>query len=186
MCIVLLKGSQVRFPNNDIFPSLKIFSILENSVDLDEMLHNAEFHLGLHFLPMYPFRGFQYTIFNCALYSLNPARYLKFLISSYFAFLISRYFVFLISRYLVFLLSRHLAFLISKYLVFLIYRYLAFPISRYLAILISRYFAFFISRYFQKPTDQNPHCFEMSILLLDFSLTVKEAPHEYVIRTSQP
>ena len=25
------------------------------------MLHSAAFHLGLHFLSKYPFRGFQYT-----------------------------------------------------------------------------------------------------------------------------
>ena len=34
---------------------------LANSVDPDEMLHNAAFHLGLHCLPKYQFRGFLYT-----------------------------------------------------------------------------------------------------------------------------
>ena len=42
--------------------SLKIFLVLiANSVDLDEMQHHAAFHLGLHCLPKYLFRGFQYT-----------------------------------------------------------------------------------------------------------------------------
>ena len=39
---------------------LKIFFIL-NSVDLDEMQHCAEFHLGLHCLQKYPFSGFSNT-----------------------------------------------------------------------------------------------------------------------------
>ena len=34
---------------------------LENSVDPDEMPHYAAFHLGLHCLSKYPFRGFKYT-----------------------------------------------------------------------------------------------------------------------------
>ena len=29
--------------------------VLANSADPDEMQHNAAFHLGLHFLPKYPF-----------------------------------------------------------------------------------------------------------------------------------
>ena len=36
--------------------------ILANSADPDEMQHNAAFHLSLHCLPMYPFKGFQYTM----------------------------------------------------------------------------------------------------------------------------
>ena len=35
--------------------------VLANSVDPDEMLHDAAFHQGLHFLPKYLFRGFQST-----------------------------------------------------------------------------------------------------------------------------
>ena len=45
----------------DLFLSLKIVSIITNSVDPDEMQHYAAFHLGLHCLTKYPFRGFQYT-----------------------------------------------------------------------------------------------------------------------------
>ena len=45
----------------DVFLSLKIVLIIANSVDSDEMQHNAAFHLGLHCLPKYLFRGFQYT-----------------------------------------------------------------------------------------------------------------------------
>ena len=36
--------------------------ILANSVDPDEMQQYAAFHLGLHCLQKYPFRGFQYTM----------------------------------------------------------------------------------------------------------------------------
>ena len=38
--------------------SLKIYFVLANSVDPDEMTHNAAFHQGLHCLSMYPFWGF--------------------------------------------------------------------------------------------------------------------------------
>ena len=34
-----------------VFLSLKIDFVLENSIEPDEMLHNAAFHLGLHCLP---------------------------------------------------------------------------------------------------------------------------------------
>ena len=40
--------------------SLKVVLIIANSVDPDEMQHYAAFHLGLHCLPKYPFRGFLY------------------------------------------------------------------------------------------------------------------------------
>ena len=43
------------------FFSLKMDFVLANSVDPDEMLHDAAFHQGLHFLPKYLFRGFQST-----------------------------------------------------------------------------------------------------------------------------
>ena len=43
------------------FHTQKIVFILVNSADLDEMLHFAAFHLGLHCLLQYFFRGFQYT-----------------------------------------------------------------------------------------------------------------------------
>ena len=39
--------------------SLKIDFNIANSADTDEMLPYAEFHLGLHCLPMYPFICFQ-------------------------------------------------------------------------------------------------------------------------------
>ena len=38
-----------------------IVFIIANSADPDERPHYATFHLGLHWLPKYPFRGFQYT-----------------------------------------------------------------------------------------------------------------------------
>ena len=48
-----------NFPDKIEFLS-KMVLVHANSVDPDEMLHNnAAFHLGLHCLPKYPFRGFQ-------------------------------------------------------------------------------------------------------------------------------
>ena len=35
--------------------------VIANSAESDEMQHNAGFHLDLHCLPKYPFRGFQDT-----------------------------------------------------------------------------------------------------------------------------
>ena len=46
---------------NDVFMFLNVVLTLANSTDPDEMQHYAAFHLGLHCLPKYPFRGFQYT-----------------------------------------------------------------------------------------------------------------------------
>ena len=40
-----------------VFFWLKIFFTLTNSVNPDEMQHTAAFHLGLHCLQMYSFRG---------------------------------------------------------------------------------------------------------------------------------
>ena len=37
-----------------------VFTLQTDSVDPDEMWHYAAFHLGIHFLPKYLFRGFQY------------------------------------------------------------------------------------------------------------------------------
>ena len=45
---IVFWGSQVIISNKITFPSLKIVFILTNSVDPDEMLHYAAFHLGLH------------------------------------------------------------------------------------------------------------------------------------------
>ena len=39
----------------------KDFFTFTNSVDHDEMQHNAAFHLSLHFLQKYSFRGFPNT-----------------------------------------------------------------------------------------------------------------------------
>ena len=50
------------FPKNEfVFLSLKVLKVdfvLANSVDHDEMPHYGTFHLGLHCLPKYLFRGF--------------------------------------------------------------------------------------------------------------------------------
>ena len=44
-----------------VFLSLKIFFVIANIVDLDEMAHYAAFHLGLHCLPKTGFRSHLYT-----------------------------------------------------------------------------------------------------------------------------
>ena len=44
-----------------MFMSLKNDLTSAKSVDPDEMPFYVTFHLGLHFLPKYPFRGFQST-----------------------------------------------------------------------------------------------------------------------------
>ena len=65
--IVYIEGSLVIISKKNIFLSLKIefvlansagFFVLANSADPVEMPHDAAFHLGLHFLPKYPLRGF--------------------------------------------------------------------------------------------------------------------------------
>ena len=43
---------------NIAFHSLKMNFVLANSADPDEMPHHVAFHLGLHYLSKYPFRGF--------------------------------------------------------------------------------------------------------------------------------
>ena len=40
---------------------MKIIFILAKSAGPDEMQHIMAFHLGLHCLPKYPLKGFQYT-----------------------------------------------------------------------------------------------------------------------------
>ena len=48
LAIVYIKGPQVIiFSKGNAFLSLKIVFVLTNSVDTDEMPHNAAFHLGL-------------------------------------------------------------------------------------------------------------------------------------------
>ena len=46
---------------NTVFFCLKIFFTFTNSVDPDEMPHYAAFHLGLHCLQKYSFRGYPNT-----------------------------------------------------------------------------------------------------------------------------
>ena len=61
-CILpTLRDHRENALNYDGFLSLKVVLILANSADPDEMQHYATFHLGLHCLPKYSFRGFQYT-----------------------------------------------------------------------------------------------------------------------------
>ena len=43
-----------------VFLSENLFT-LTNDIDTDEMPHYAAFHLGLHVLLKYPFRGVPYT-----------------------------------------------------------------------------------------------------------------------------
>ena len=52
--ILYFKGLQVDFSKYDVF--LEVVLILANSADPDA------FQLGLHCLPKYPIRGFQYTM----------------------------------------------------------------------------------------------------------------------------
>ena len=47
-----------NFKKRVVFLSLKNDLFLDNSADTDGMLHYAPFHLGLHCLPKYQFRGF--------------------------------------------------------------------------------------------------------------------------------
>ena len=53
------QGPQVDFLNHDVFLTMKAVSTLANSANPNEMQHYVSFHLGLHCLPKYPFRGFQ-------------------------------------------------------------------------------------------------------------------------------
>ena len=50
--------SGYNFQKSTVFFCLKICFTFANSVDPDEMQHNAAFHLGLHCLQKYSFRGF--------------------------------------------------------------------------------------------------------------------------------
>ena len=59
--IVYIEGSRVIISKNILFLSMKIEFVLANSTDPEEMSHHVAFLLGLHCLPKYPFRGFQYT-----------------------------------------------------------------------------------------------------------------------------
>ena len=55
---VLLVLSHVYMEILYVFLSLKMGISLVNSTDPDEMQRKAAFHVGLHCLPKYPFRGF--------------------------------------------------------------------------------------------------------------------------------
>ena len=57
-CIVYIEGLQVIVSKKIIFLSQKIHFVSANSADPDEIMHYAAFHLGLHCLPKYMFRGF--------------------------------------------------------------------------------------------------------------------------------
>ena len=55
--IVYIEKTQVIIPPK-IFLSLKIELVMAKSADLDEMQRYGAFHLCLHCLPKYHFRGF--------------------------------------------------------------------------------------------------------------------------------
>ena len=57
--IVYIEGSKIIIPNKIVLLSPNVFD-LANSVDPDEMLHFAAFHLGLRYLPKYTFRSHLY------------------------------------------------------------------------------------------------------------------------------
>ena len=64
--IFYIKGSKVII-SKVIFHSLELELFLANSADPDEMPQYAAFHLGLQFLPKYPFfvfEGFRQMIAN--------------------------------------------------------------------------------------------------------------------------
>ena len=54
----IIQGFQVIIFKNILLFCLKIFFVFTNSVDADEMQNYAAFHLGLHCLQRYSFRGF--------------------------------------------------------------------------------------------------------------------------------
>ena len=58
--IISFKGSQVDI-SKYVIRSLNIVFITANSAGPDEIQHYAAFHLVLHYLSNYLFRGFQYT-----------------------------------------------------------------------------------------------------------------------------
>ena len=70
--IVYIEWSHVIISKNIKigFLSLKIVFVLANSVDPDDMLHNAAFHMGLHCFPKYAFRGPHVKAINIIIYTL--------------------------------------------------------------------------------------------------------------------
>ena len=58
---MLSRGVSLKCAKNIVFFCLKISFTFANSVDPDEMQCYATFHLGLHCLQNYMFRGFSNT-----------------------------------------------------------------------------------------------------------------------------
>ena len=58
--VLYLRGHRLKLLNY-IYQSLEVVLILANGVDPDVIQHYVVFHLVLHCLPNYPFRGFQYA-----------------------------------------------------------------------------------------------------------------------------
>ena len=61
LSIIYFKGSWVRISKLCCISVPEDCYDIAKSVDPDEMQHSAAFHLDLHCLPKYPFRGFQHT-----------------------------------------------------------------------------------------------------------------------------
>ena len=59
--LYISRDVRLKLKNLIVFFCLKIFCTFRNSVDPDEMQHNAAFHLGLYCLQKYLFRGFPKT-----------------------------------------------------------------------------------------------------------------------------
>ena len=58
--------------NYDSFMCLTVVLIFANSAEPGEMPHYTAFHLGLHYLPKYPFAGFQNEkAKHCKIYSMT-------------------------------------------------------------------------------------------------------------------
>ena len=57
LSILYLMGSEFSIPNYYVFIPVKVVLASAKSVDPDEMLHHAVFHLGLHSFQMKPFKG---------------------------------------------------------------------------------------------------------------------------------
>ena len=58
LSIVYIEGSHAIVSKKILCSSMKIDFVLANSADPDEMPHYVAFHLGLGYLPNYPFRDF--------------------------------------------------------------------------------------------------------------------------------
>ena len=58
--VYISRGVSYNFKENIVFFRLKNLFTITNSEDPDEMHHYAAFHLELHCLEKYLFRGFQY------------------------------------------------------------------------------------------------------------------------------